>query len=56
MLYVSRPYFINKTATRILDLTEGHLLNYIGDYDYYLRKPEVEAAYLNKPQKIQQAV
>ncbi len=53
ILYVSHDrYFINKTATRILDLTEGHLLNYIGDYDYYLeKKPEVEAAYLNKPQE-----
>ena len=28
------------------------MLNYIGDYDYYLeKKPEVEAAYLNKPQE-----
>lgn len=50
ILYVSHDrYFINKTATRILDLTEGQLLNYIGDYDYYLeKKPEVEAAYLGK--------
>ena len=31
-------YFINKTATRILDLTNGKLLNYIGNYDYYLEK------------------
>lgn len=50
ILYVSHDrYFINKTATRILDLTEEHLLNYIGDYDYYIeKKPEVEAAYLGK--------
>ena len=50
ILYVSHDrYFINETATRILDLTEGQLLNYIGDYDYYLeKKPEVEAAYLGK--------
>lgn len=50
ILYVSHDrYFINKTATRILDLTEGQLLNYIGNYDYYLeKKPEVEAAYLGK--------
>lgn len=50
ILYVSHDrYFINKTATRILDLTEGQLLNYIGDYDYYLeKKPEVELAYLGK--------
>ncbi len=51
VLYVSHDrYFINKTATRILDLTEQNLLNYIGNYDYYLeKKPEVEAAYLRKP-------
>ena len=50
VLYVSHDrYFINKTATRILDLTEHTLLNYIGNYDYYLeKKPEVEAAFLNK--------
>ncbi len=50
LLYVSHDrYFINKTATRILDLTEEQLLNYIGDYDYYLEKKDaVEAAYLNK--------
>ena len=50
ILYVSHDrYFINKTATRILDLTEQSLLNYIGNYDYYLeKKPEMEAAYLGK--------
>lgn len=50
VLYVSHDrYFINKTATRILDLTEQKLLNYIGNYDYYLeKKPEVESAYLGK--------
>ncbi len=31
-------YFINETATRILDLTGGKLVNYIGNYDYYLEK------------------
>ncbi len=50
VLYVSHDrYFINKTATRILDLTEQTLLNYIGNYDYYLeKKPEVEAANLGR--------
>lgn len=50
ILYVSHDrYFINKTATRIMDLTEQSLLNYIGNYDYYLeKKPEVEAAYLGR--------
>ena len=46
VLYVSHDrYFINKTATRILDLTNGKLLNYIGNYDYYLeKKGDIEAA------------
>lgn len=39
VLYVSHDrYFINKTATRIMDLTHNRLFNYIGDYDYYLEK------------------
>lgn len=33
-------YFINKTATRILDLSDHGLTNYIGNYDYYLEKKE----------------
>lgn len=41
VLYVSHDrYFINATATRILDLTEKQLVNYIGNYDYYLEKHE----------------
>ena len=47
VLYVSHDrYFINRTATRILDLTNGSFINYIGNYDYYLEKKEdVEAAF-----------
>lgn len=41
VLYVSHDrYFINRTSTRILDLTHGSLVNYIGNYDYYLEKRE----------------
>lgn len=41
VLYVSHDrYFINTTATRILDLTDRQLVNYIGNYDYYLEKHE----------------
>ena len=41
VLYVSHDrYFINKTATRILDLTGKRMMNYIGNYDYYLEKHE----------------
>lgn len=39
VFYVSHDrYFINQTATRILDLTNQAIVNYIGDYDYYLEK------------------
>ncbi|SHO51107.1 ABC-F family ATP-binding cassette domain-containing protein [Anaerocolumna xylanovorans] len=45
VLYVSHDrYFINKTATRIMDLTGNILINYIGDYDYYLEKREERIA------------
>ena len=41
VLYVSHDrYFINQTATRILELTNQAVVNYIGDYDYYLDKKE----------------
>ena len=37
VLYVSHDrYFINKTATRILDLTRKSMVEYIGNYDYYM--------------------
>ena len=52
--YVSHDrYFINKTATRILDLTENRLLNYIGNYDYYIEKREAveEAANLTNAEQ-----
>ena len=47
VLYVSHDrYFINRTATRILDLTGQSFVNYIGNYDYYLEKKEdVEGAF-----------
>ena len=41
VLYVSHDrYFINQTATRIMDLTNQSIVNYIGDYDYYLEKKD----------------
>ena len=41
LLYVSHDrYFINQTATRILDLVNQKFVNYIGNYDYYLEKKE----------------
>ena len=41
VLYVSHDrYFINTTATRILDLTQQQIVNYVGNYDYYIEKKE----------------
>lgn len=41
VLYVSHDrYFINQTATRILDLVNETFVNYIGNYDYYLEKKD----------------
>lgn len=45
VFYVSHDrYFINKTATRILNLTQMHLEEYKGNYDYYLEKKEEKAS------------
>lgn len=45
VLYVSHDrYFINETATRILDLVNQTFVNYIGNYDYYLEKKEALTA------------
>lgn len=42
VLYVSHDrYFINKSASRILELTHQKFVNYIGNYDYYLEKREI---------------
>lgn len=47
VLYVSHDrYFINRTATRILELVNRTFVNYIGNYDYYLeKKDELTRAY-----------
>ena len=47
LLYVSHDrYFINQTASRILDLVNHTFVNYIGNYDYYLEKKDtLTAAY-----------
>ena len=51
ILYVSHDrYFINQTATRILDLVNQTFVNYIGNYDYYLeKKEELTKAYASTP-------
>lgn len=41
-LYVSHDrYFINQTADRILSLSNNEIINYIGNYDYYLSKKDL---------------
>lgn len=53
ILYVSHDrYFINRTAHRILDLTEGQFISYVGNYDYYLEKHDTVMAAIeaNAPQ------
>ena len=47
VLYVSHDrYFINSTASRILELVNQTFVNYIGNYDYYLeKKDELTRAY-----------
>lgn len=50
VLYVSHDrYFVNQTATRILELTGETFVNYIGNYDYYLEKKEELTAAYAKP-------
>lgn len=45
ILYVSHDrYFINQTATRILDLHDGGITSYIGNYDYYIEQQLVSTA------------
>jgi ATP-binding cassette subfamily F protein 3 len=45
VLYVSHDrYFINRTATRILELDGEDLTGYIGNYDYYLEKKSEKQA------------
>ena len=58
VIYVSHDrYFINQTATRILNLKDNKFYNYIGNYDYYLeKKTDVESSFIyaaqadNKPE------
>ncbi len=53
LLYVSHDrYFINQTATRILELTGETFINYIGNYDYYLEKKDVLTQAILGDQKV----
>lgn len=45
VLFVSHDrYFINSTATRIIELANKTVVNYIGNYDYYLEKKDIPGA------------
>ena len=59
VLYVSHDrYFINTTATRIIDLVGQTTVNYIGNYDYYIEKKDAltAAALAGKPADSSSAV
>ncbi len=56
ILYVSHDrYFINRTASRILDLNKCVLTNYLGNYDYYLEKKEEQLARIEAESNAQKA-
>ena len=56
VLYVSHDrYFINKTATRILELTNTKIVNYIGNYDYYLEKKDLMTELYAAPAAVETA-
>ena len=57
VLFVSHDrYFINTVATRILDLENQGLTNYIGNYDYYLEKKETMVNFTAAPTETAAAV
>ena len=44
VLYVSHDrYFINQTATKVVEMSQAGTTNYLGDYDYYLEKKKEQA-------------
>ena len=56
VLYVSHDrYFINRTASRILELTQNRFVNYIGNYDYYLEKRDAHILALEKQLAMEQS-
>lgn len=48
VLYISHDrYFINSTATKIIELTPDRAVTYLGNYDYYIEKRSENEAVLN---------
>ena len=58
VIYISHDrYFINRTAERILYLTPNGVIEYLGNYDYYLeKKAEKELELLEKQPKTSEAL
>jgi len=57
ILYVSHDrYFINITATRIIELTNATIINYIGNYDYYEEKHDILTASLSSNTNSQESL
>ncbi|MDE5416192.1 ABC-F family ATP-binding cassette domain-containing protein [Alkalihalobacterium chitinilyticum] len=55
ILFVSHDrYFLNRMATRIIELSQQNITNYLGDYDYYLHKKD-EARQLHELANEEQA-
>lgn len=53
ILFVSHDrYFVNRMATRVVEMTKEGLVDYIGDYDYYLVKKQenLERKQINEQQ------
>jgi ATP-binding cassette, subfamily F, member 3 len=54
MLFISHDrYFINRIATKVVEVRNGRLAEYAGDYDYYLEKREEEKAGSRTPSTVE---
>lgn len=49
------PTFLSRVSTRVVDIDEGVLTDYIGDYEYYLWKRSKELEELKKQEEAQHA-
>jgi ATP-binding cassette, subfamily F, member 3 len=55
ILFVSHDrYFVNRMASRVVEMTKDGLVDYIGDYDYYLAKKQenIERKQLKEQQQV----
>ncbi|MFN7253370.1 MAG: ABC-F family ATP-binding cassette domain-containing protein [Anaerobacillus sp.] len=55
ILFVSHDrYFVNRMASRVVEMTKDGLVDYIGDYDYYLAKKQenIERKQLKEQQEV----